>query len=66
MYVVVKLKVYINMRVIALQFFLNDSFGLQTLYNRKRIQTYSIPGVQHIHWHTNKTVFDCCIEPYLD
>ncbi|XP_048777988.2 lysosomal thioesterase PPT2-A-like isoform X1 [Ostrea edulis] len=47
------------------RYFLEDSFGLQTLYKQKKIKTYTIPGVQHIHWHSNKTVFDNAILPWL-
>ncbi|CAH1785252.1 unnamed protein product [Owenia fusiformis] len=42
-----------------------DSFGLQTLDKRGSLHTYSIPGVKHITWHDNSTVFDCCIKQWL-
>ncbi|XP_022110848.1 lysosomal thioesterase PPT2-A-like isoform X2 [Acanthaster planci] len=42
-----------------------DYFGLKTLDQRDALKTYVIPGVKHTNWHGNKTVFDCCIEPWL-
>ncbi|KAK3592809.1 hypothetical protein CHS0354_009253 [Potamilus streckersoni] len=47
------------------KWYINDSFGLRTLDKRKGLTKYVIPGVHHVHWHTNRTVFDCCIEPWL-
>ena len=49
----------------SVQFYINDNFGLKTLDETGRVHIYEIPGVQHLHWHGNKTVFDCCIEPWL-
>jgi len=49
----------------SVQFYINDNFGLKTLDETGRIHVYEIAGVQHTHWHGNKTVFDCCIEPWL-
>ena len=40
--------------------------GLQELNNTGKIKVYEIPGVEHIHWHTNKTVFDTAIIQWLD
>ena len=48
-----------------LQFYTDNAFGLKTLDETGRLHIYEIPGVQHIHWHGNKTVFDSCIEPWL-
>ncbi|XP_033098762.1 lysosomal thioesterase PPT2-A-like [Anneissia japonica] len=45
--------------------FLKDSFGLQSMHDSGRIQTYTISGVAHTSWHDNQTVFDKCIEPWL-
>ncbi|XP_064650388.1 lysosomal thioesterase PPT2-A-like isoform X2 [Lineus longissimus] len=47
------------------EWYLKDSFGLQTLEKRDAIQTYSISGVKHVMWHKNQTVFNCCIEKWL-
>ncbi|XP_070581666.1 lysosomal thioesterase PPT2-A-like [Ptychodera flava] len=42
-----------------------DSFGLRTLDKRGCIKTYTIPGVEHVKWHTNETVFKNAILPWL-
>jgi palmitoyl-protein thioesterase len=47
------------------QFYISDAFGLKTLDEEGRIHVYNISGVEHTHWHTNKTVFDLYIEPWL-
>jgi palmitoyl-protein thioesterase len=46
-------------------FYISDAFGLKTLDEEGRIHVYNISGVEHTHWHTNKTVFDLYIEPWL-
>jgi palmitoyl-protein thioesterase len=46
-------------------FYISDSFGLKTLDTEGRVHVYEVPGVQHLHWHGNKTVFDNYIEPWL-
>ncbi|XP_064616130.1 lysosomal thioesterase PPT2-A-like [Liolophura sinensis] len=45
--------------------YIHDWFGLKTLDQRGAIHKYEIPGVEHVHWHSNKTVFECCILPWL-
>ncbi|XP_062615868.1 LOW QUALITY PROTEIN: lysosomal thioesterase PPT2-A-like [Saccostrea cucullata] len=47
------------------RYFLEDSFGLKTLYNQRKVKIYVIPGVQHIYWHSNRTVFNNAILPWL-
>ena len=47
------------------QYFLNDSFGLQTLNSSGKVHLYTMPGVQHTTWHGNQKVFDKFIEPHL-
>eukprot|EP00118_Oscarella_pearsei_P026945 m.310590 g.310590 ORF g.310590 m.310590 type:complete len:288 (+) comp52889_c0_seq1:89-952(+) len=47
------------------QAYVENWFGLKTLKERGDFHAYAIAGVQHTHWHGNKTVFDCCIEPWL-
>lgn len=47
-------------------FYINDSFGLKTLDREGRIHVYEVAGVEHVHWHINKTVFDLYIEPWLN
>ncbi|XP_071820411.1 lysosomal thioesterase PPT2-A-like isoform X2 [Apostichopus japonicus] len=42
-----------------------DYFGLQTLHKRGALQKCIMSGVEHTHWHSNQTVFDNCIEPWL-
>lgn len=48
------------------QVYINDTFGLRTLDKRGGIEVYSIDGVEHTEWRQNQSVFDCCIEPWLD
>ncbi|KAL5012554.1 hypothetical protein ScPMuIL_011105 [Solemya velum] len=47
------------------EWYKSDSFGLKTLDQRGSIHTYSVPGVAHINWHTNYTVFQNNILPWL-
>lgn len=47
------------------RYFLEDSFGLKTLFSEGKIKIYVIPGVQHVHWHSNRTVFNSAILPWL-
>lgn len=47
------------------KFFQDDSFGLQTLYNKKRVHIHTFPGVVHKKWYANRTVFNSAILPYL-
>ncbi|CAH1272583.1 PPT2 [Branchiostoma lanceolatum] len=42
-----------------------DYFGLKTMDARGDVTTYEIPGVQHLDWHKNQTVFDNYIEKWL-
>ena len=56
--------IYCHLTVIS-QFYTSDTFGLKTLDGQGRVHVYEVPGVQHVHWHGNKTVFDNCIEPWL-
>ncbi|XP_013388652.1 lysosomal thioesterase PPT2-B [Lingula anatina] len=48
------------------EYYIKDSFGLQTLNKRGSLHKYVIPGVKHTHWHGNKDVFEKCIEQWLD
>lgn len=47
------------------EFYLNDSFGLKTLGARGDLIVCTVPGVQHLFWHSNETVFQQCIEKWL-
>lgn len=47
------------------QIYTNDWIGLKSIDQRGDLHMYEIPGVEHVHWHGNKTVFDCCIEKWL-
>uniref|UniRef100_A0A3B1JVR4 palmitoyl-CoA hydrolase n=1 Tax=Astyanax mexicanus TaxID=7994 RepID=A0A3B1JVR4_ASTMX len=49
----------------TLQVFLRDSFGLKTLYSRGDLVMCSVPGVEHVYWHSNETVYKTCIEKWL-
>uniref|UniRef100_A0A3B4GIG3 palmitoyl-CoA hydrolase n=1 Tax=Pundamilia nyererei TaxID=303518 RepID=A0A3B4GIG3_9CICH len=45
--------------------YLRDVFGLKTLAARGDLILCSVPGVQHVWWHSNKTVFHTCMEKWL-
>lgn len=47
------------------EWYLNDAFGLRTLNSQGRIHTFTIPGIQHRHWHLEQKVFELCIKPWL-
>ncbi|XP_054637742.1 lysosomal thioesterase PPT2-A-like [Dunckerocampus dactyliophorus] len=47
------------------EFYRNDTFGLKTLNARGDVSLCLHSGVQHIHWHSNFTVFSSCIEKWL-
>lgn len=49
-----------------LQFFLEDSFGLRTLYKRGGVLTFTFPGIQHHQWYINRTVFEKAVLPFLN
>ncbi|KDR22190.1 lysosomal thioesterase PPT2 homolog [Zootermopsis nevadensis] len=42
-----------------------DKFGLKTLDKRGRLTLIELSGVSHYDWHTNKTVIDKYIVPFL-
>ncbi|XP_013868554.1 lysosomal thioesterase PPT2 [Austrofundulus limnaeus] len=45
--------------------YLKDVFGLKTLVARGDLIFCSVPGVEHVWWHSNETVFHTCIEKWL-
>uniref|UniRef100_A0A8D0L8T5 palmitoyl-CoA hydrolase n=1 Tax=Sphenodon punctatus TaxID=8508 RepID=A0A8D0L8T5_SPHPU len=45
--------------------YLQDTFCLKTLYARGDIRFYTMPGVPHTLWHSNRTVYDTCIAKWL-
>ncbi|TNN61851.1 Lysosomal thioesterase PPT2-A [Liparis tanakae] len=45
--------------------YLRDVFGLKTLAARGDLIICSVPGVEHVHWHSNETVFHMCMEKWL-
>ncbi|XP_014280784.1 lysosomal thioesterase PPT2 homolog isoform X2 [Halyomorpha halys] len=47
-------------------FYRNDSFGLLTMDSQKKIDLVTLSGLDHSDWHTNMTVLDNYIIPYLD
>lgn len=47
------------------QLFLRDVFGLKTLAARGDLIVCSVPGVEHVYWHSNETVFHLCMEKWL-
>jgi palmitoyl-protein thioesterase len=42
-----------------------DKFGLKTLDKKKALTLIEQNGVSHNNWHTNKTVLDKYILPFL-
>jgi palmitoyl-protein thioesterase len=42
-----------------------DKFGLKTLDKKKRLTVIEVNGVSHSNWHTNKTILDNYIIPFL-
>lgn len=48
-----------------MQYYLDDTFGLQTLNAKGNLYVYEIPGVEHTRWHGDKDVFNCCVAPHL-
>ncbi|PSN49504.1 Lysosomal thioesterase PPT2 [Blattella germanica] len=46
--------------------YVNDSFGLRTLDEKKKLVIIEQSGVTHSEWHTNTTVVDKFILPYLN
>lgn len=49
----------------TLKVYLRDSFGLKTLLARGAIVKCTEPGVVHTAWHSNRTLYETCIEPWL-
>lgn len=47
------------------QVYLGDVFGLKTLAARGDLILCSVPGVEHVQWHSNETVFHTCMEKWL-
>lgn len=47
------------------QLYLRDVFGLKTLAARGDLIVCSVPGVEHVYWHSNETVFHLCMEKWL-
>ncbi|KAK5883499.1 hypothetical protein CesoFtcFv8_019824 [Champsocephalus esox] len=45
--------------------YLRDVFGLKTLGARGDLIICSVPGVEHVYWHSNETVFHLCMEKWL-
>ncbi|PNF32079.1 Lysosomal thioesterase PPT2-like protein [Cryptotermes secundus] len=42
-----------------------DKFGLKTLDKKRRLTLIEVNGVSHLDWHTNETVIDKYIIPFL-
>ncbi|KAF7210891.1 lysosomal thioesterase PPT2 isoform X1 [Nothobranchius furzeri] len=47
------------------ELYLRDVFGLKTLVARGDLILCTVPGVEHVLWHSNETVFHACIEKWL-
>ncbi|TWW80014.1 Lysosomal thioesterase PPT2 [Takifugu flavidus] len=46
-------------------FYRNNTFGLKTLDARGDVSLCLHSGVKHVHWHSNFTVFQSCMEKWL-
>ncbi|XP_074092743.1 lysosomal thioesterase PPT2 isoform X2 [Macrotis lagotis] len=47
------------------QVYLRDSFGLKTLSVRGAIVSCPTPGIPHTAWHSNRSLYEACIQPWL-
>uniref|UniRef100_A0A2C9LHD1 palmitoyl-CoA hydrolase n=1 Tax=Biomphalaria glabrata TaxID=6526 RepID=A0A2C9LHD1_BIOGL len=47
------------------EWYKNDAFGLKTLNSQGRIHRFTFSGIPHRNWHSNFTVFETCIKPWL-
>lgn len=47
------------------QVYLQDTFGLKTLEARGDLGGCAVPGVGHTAWHSNRSVYEHCIRPWL-
>ncbi|EDV22848.1 uncharacterized protein TRIADDRAFT_28251 [Trichoplax adhaerens] len=45
--------------------YIKDFIGLRSIDKRNDLHLFTIGGVKHKNWHTNATVFNCCIRPFL-
>ncbi|XP_060045517.1 lysosomal thioesterase PPT2 isoform X2 [Erinaceus europaeus] len=45
--------------------YLRDSFGLKTLLARGAIVRCPMAGITHTTWHSNRTLYETCVEPWL-
>ncbi|XP_040977900.1 lysosomal thioesterase PPT2 [Aquila chrysaetos chrysaetos] len=45
--------------------YLQDTFGLKTLEARGDLGGCAVPGVGHTAWHSNRSVYEHCIRPWL-
>ncbi|XP_074031023.1 palmitoyl-protein Thioesterase 2 isoform X2 [Leptinotarsa decemlineata] len=43
-----------------------DTIGLKTLQDKKKLKIVTVPGVNHFMWHINVSICDNYILPYLD
>ena len=54
-----------SLTTIHVQYYIKDTFGLRTLDETGRTHIHEVPGVEHLHWPLNYTVFTNYILPYL-
>eukprot|EP01121_Diplochlamys_sp_Union-15-3_P010003 TRINITY_DN2760_c0_g1_i2.p1 TRINITY_DN2760_c0_g1~~TRINITY_DN2760_c0_g1_i2.p1 ORF type:complete len:304 (+),score=42.10 TRINITY_DN2760_c0_g1_i2:29-913(+) len=57
-----------NLSVIPMEkqdIFINDTFGLRTLYSQGRLIQKTVPGIEHAQWLSNKENFVTTIMPFL-
>ncbi|XP_077645033.1 lysosomal thioesterase PPT2 [Lonchura striata] len=45
--------------------FLQDTFGLRSLWARGALGGCAVPGVPHTAWHSHRGVYEKCIRPWL-
>ena len=48
------------------ELYTEDSIGLKTLDDMKKLEIITVPGIIHIGWHLNVTLIDEVVVPHLD
>lgn len=62
---IINVNLYTSFSLIS-QYYIKDTFGLRTLDEAGRTHIHEVPGVEHLHWPLNYTVFSNYILPYLN
>lgn len=46
--------------------YIKDAIGLKTLDEQGKLIFQTVPGIRHFEWHTNVSIVDNYLLPYLD